>query len=205
MKVNVKAALEAKTAEEIEAQHMELVSFITALGCIACRVIRGFGRIRLNRLVQGAYEEVTDFYEHYGGDAGTGILEPDNLPTLYVGLRNQVKALNVPIEEIEDRYALKEEFSEWRNKNDRLKRSVRWEDTQRMTRMVRSYWYSMIMHLWHRYGWGEKRLTRFYTMVHVRYTYAMDQYLECRASSDSMSDGYIKETIRQVTDLGVSV
>lgn len=204
MKVNVKAAIEAKTAEEISRQHLETITFITALGCEACRQIRGFGKVRLNRLVRGAYEEITDFYEHYGGAVEDG-LNSEEIPTLYIGLRNQVKALDVPIEEIESCREPKPEFDGWRSNNDRMKRNVRWEDTQRMTRVIRSYWYSMIMHLWHQYGWGEKRLTRFYTFVQDRYYQTTESYLQCRDSTDGEADRTIKETIRLIKDLGVSV
>ena len=109
------------------------------------------------------------------------------------------------MEEIEAEFALKPEFGEWRNGNDRMKRKVRWEDTQRMERVIRSYWYSMIMHLWHKYHWGQKRLTRFYSMVQERYNTAMEMYLACRDQTDGTASGMIEETINAIKEIGVSV
>lgn len=206
MKVNVKKARAAARRQRIVVQEEKTVEYIQALGCQFCRDLRQFGKVRLNRLIRGAYEEMTDYYEHYGGDALEDGLKPDNIPYLYVGLRNQVNALDVPIEKIEEEHELSPDFqTEWRPPHDRIIRQNRWEETERVQKMVRSFWYCMMLHLWHRYNWGQVRLTRFYTTVLARYSATMNRYLSCKAEADALAAKEIDETVGAIKRIGVKL
>ena len=204
MNVNVKRAQFQAKVEVMEDQKDRMITFAMASGCEACRFIRGFGKIRLNRLIRGAFEEITAYYEHYGGDPEEGML-PDNVPTLYIGLRNQVKALEVPVEEFEKRLGFSPEFSAWRRQSDREKRKYRYDNLVSMEKVIRSFWYSMIMYLWHTYGWGRERLTRFYWHVQELYHEVMENYLACSASADADMVQQMTQTIEMIEKLGVKL
>lgn len=206
MKVNVKKARVAARRQRIVVQEEKTVEYIQALGCQFCRDLRRFGKVRLNRLIRGAYEEMTDYYEHYGGDALEDGLKPGNIPYLYVGLRNQVKALDVPIEKIEEEHELSPDFqTEWRPPHDRIIRQNRWEETERVQKMVRSFWYCMMLHLWHRYNWGQVRLTNFYRTVTSRYWQAMFLYLSCRDDTDAVVQKEMDAAVGAMKKLGVNL
>ena len=160
--------------------------------------------MRLNRLVRGAYAEMMEYYEHYGGEIEKGLLTED-VPTLYFGLRNQVMALNVPVERIEKNAELSPDFVIWRSNEDRIKRQNRYEEVVRMNRVIRSYWYAMILHLWHTYGWGQVRLTKFYRTVCTTYWWVMDRYLYCKYEMDGQVAGIISETVGAIKEIGVEL
>ena len=202
MKVNVARAQFAEKEKLQAEQRLKMIRYAVAIGCIACREKWNFGKQRLDRLVRGAYEEIFGYYEHYGGDPQTGMV-PENVPTLYYGIRNQVKCLDIPLEEIEVQYALKPEFKVWRNETDRMKRQVRYEEELSMQMVTRAYWYGMVMFLWHAYGYGETVLTEFYRRVQEQWKNVMDYYLQCTPGSDVTVKKTIESGIRRIEDLGV--
>ena len=204
MKVNVRKARQEAQKQRIEEQEGRIIEYIEALGCQFCRDLRGFGKVRLSRLVRGAYAEMMEYYEHYGGDMEKGLL-PDDVPTLYVGLRNQVAALNVPVEQIEKNAELSPDFVTWRSNKDRIKRQNRYEETVRMNRMIRSYWYAMILHLWHTYGWGQVRLTKFYNMVSMTYWWVMSRYLYCKDEMDAAVLDVMNTAVAEIKEIGVEL
>ena len=206
MKVNVRAAMSARTEREIERMTDRFLVFAQALGCGVCREIRGFGKIRLNRLVRGAYEEITEYYEHYGGDVEKAFengMDPETVSILYCGLRNQITALEVPVDVIEETCALSPRFTHWRSPRDRQKREARHIKLSGMESAVRVFWYAMMLHLWHTYGWGKKRLTRFCGYVNRGWDTAMEFYLDCREPSDAVCLRTVSETILGMEKLGV--
>ena len=107
MKVNVKAARRAQTEKRINQQDTEAIEFGMALGCIYCREKREFGKGRMNRLIRGTYEELVDRFMMYR-ESEEETFSPDNLPTLYTGLRIQMKGLDVDVEAIEEEFGFPE-------------------------------------------------------------------------------------------------
>lgn len=204
MKVNVRKARQDAQKQRIEEQEARVIEYVEALGCRFCRDLRGFGKVRLNRLVRGAYAEMMEYYEHYGGDMEKGLLI-DDVPTLYVGLRNQVAALNVPVEKIETAMEWSSDFETWRNTADREKRQCRYAEIIRMNRMIRSYWYAMMLHLWHTYGWGQVRLTNFYKTVCNTYWLIMDRYLYCKDEMDGLVADAMGGAVRAMKGIGVEL
>lgn len=204
MKVNVKRFREQKAAEVVEEQRDKIITFCIALGCHACRRMRNFGRKRLDLLVRGAYLQIMEWYEHYGGEIEKGLVI-DEVPTLYYGLRNQVKCLDVPVEELEKRSDFSPDFREWRNANDRAARRARWDELTRMEKVTRSYWYAMMLHLRETYGWGAQCLTRFYEYVQNNYAVIMSYYLLCRPDEDEKVYLTWKQTPETIKELGVSL
>ena len=204
MKVNVRKARQEAQRQRIKEQEERVIEYIEALGCRFCRDLRGFGKMRLNRLVRGAYAEMMEYYEHYGGEIEKGLLI-DDVPTLYIGLRNQVMALEVPVEQIEKNTELSPNFKTWRSNADRMKRQNRYEEVVRMNRMIRSYWYAMILHLWHTYGWGQVRLTKFYRTVCTTYWWVMDRYLYCKDEMDGLVSEAMNEAVRSIKEIGVEL
>ena len=204
MNVNVKRARFRENVEIMKNQREQIVTFSMALGCAACREIRNFGKRRLNRLIRGAFEEITAYYEHYGGDPKEKML-PENIPFLYVGLKNQIKALDVPADELEKEFAFTEGFSEWRNPHDREQRKQRYENLISMEQVTRAFWYSMMLHLWHTYGWGGQRLTRFYRFVQGRYYLTMNEYLKCREDRDAEMAERMNKAIDAIQKIGVKL
>lgn len=202
MKVNWERAQFAEKKTFQEEQRLKMIRYAVAIGCIACREKWNYGKIRLDRLVRGAYDEIFSYYEHYGGDPQTGMI-PENVPTLYYGIRNQVKCLDIPVEEIEAKFALKPDFDVWRNEFDRKKRRYRYEEELSMQKVTRAYWYGMVMYLWHSYGHGETVLTEFYRRVQEQWKGVMDYYLRCTTSNDEAVAKTIESGIRRIEDLGV--
>lgn len=204
MKVNVRKAQQAAKEAEMAEQTSKVIEYVEALGCQFCRDLRGFGKARLNRLMRGAYVEMMEYYEHYGGEVEKGILV-DEVPTLYIGLRNQVKCLDVPVDEIEEGASFSPEFAGWRNETDRMMRRFRHGEIERKEKVVRSFWYAMMVYLWHTYGWGQVRLSNFYRTVQFRYRTAMGYYLECRSREDALVNTELDVTVEAIKKLGVEL
>lgn len=205
MKVNVaRAQFEAKQVD-MKAQRLRMITYAIALGCSACRNKWNFGKRRLDRLVRGAYEEITNWYEHYGGNPPEEGMLPDNVPTLYYGMRNQVKALDIPAEEIEGKYVLSREFSVWKNRKMCEKRSYRWEEAESLRMITRAYWYAMLLYLWHTYENGGASLSEIYEKIQREWFSTMDAYLDC----DDRRDGYVNKRIdvavQAIEKLGVKL
>lgn len=205
MKVNVsRARFEAKQ-ENMKEQRMQMITFAIALGCTICRDKWNFGKRRLDRLVRGAYEEITEWYEHYGGNPPEEGMNPDNVPTLYHGMRIQADALGIPLDEIEREYALSPDFSGWRSLNDRKVRKYRFEELESMRMITRAYWYAMLLHLWHTYGNGGEVLTWVYRRIQEEWARVMRLYLECDNRKDGMVDKAMRGEIRAIEKIGVKL
>lgn len=203
MRVNVERAQFAKKVERQNEQKDELVQYAISLGCFACRNKFRFGKKRLDRLVRGMFREITDYYEHYGGNPEEG-LDPENVPTLYYGLRNQVKCLDIPVEEIEAKFALSEDFErEHRNSMDRAMRKARYDFVMTLEKVTRSMWYAMILHLWHYYGNGGVALTSLYKQIQWNWSNTMELYLTCKKRYDETFATTIAGATKDVKDLGV--
>jgi len=202
MKVNVKAARRAQTEKRINQQDTEAIEFGMALGCIFCRNLRGFGKKRMNRLIRGTYEELVDRFIMYR-ESEEETFSPDNLLTLYAGLRVQMKGLDVDVEAIEDEFSFPEVSSSW----DRKRLVIRRERRQTLLNrevLVRCYWYGMMLYLWYEYNWGTQRLTNFYRFCREEYRDVYIQYLAYTPEQDTRIDRKVKETIAQIKDMGVA-
>lgn len=205
MKVNVKRAqFEAKQVD-MKAQRLRMITYAIALGCSACRGKWKFGKKRLDGLVRGAYEEITEWYEHYGGNPPEEGMVPDNVPTLYYGMRIQIKALNVPLKEIEAEYPLSPEFPVWRNKIVCEKRKYRFEEAESLRMITRAYWYAMLLYLWHTYGNGETTLSEIYREIHGEWNRTLDTYLKCDDRQDALVKARIDKVIQAIEQLGVKL
>lgn len=205
MKVNVaRARFEAKKGD-MEAQRLQMITYAIAIGCTICRDKWNFGKQRLNRLVRGAYEEITEWYEHYGGNPPEEGVLPDNVPTLYHGMRIQVDALDIPVDEIEKEYALSPDFTEWRNLHDRKMRKYRFEELESMRMITRAYWYAMLLYLWHTYGNGGEVLTWVYRRIQEEWSRTMRFYLACDPGKDTTVYITMNGTIRPIENLGVKL
>ena len=205
MKVNVKRAQFEAKQDSMKAQRLRMITYAIALGCSACRGKWNFGKRRLDGLVRGAYEEITNWYEHYGGNPPEEGMLTDNVPTLYYGMRNQVKALDIPAEEIEGKYALSREFSVWKNRKMCEKRSYRWEEAESLRMITRAYWYAMVLYLWHTYENGGASLSEIYEKIQKEWFSTMNVYLDC----DDRRDGYVNKRIdaavQAIEKLGVKL
>lgn len=202
MKVNVKAARRAQTEKRINQQDTEAIEFGMALGCIYCREKREFGKGRMNRLIRGTYEELVDRFMMYR-ESEEETFSPDNLPTLYMGLRVQMKGLDVDVEAIEDEFGFPEVSSSW----DRKRLVIRRERRQTLLNrevLVRCYWYGMMLHLWHEYNWGTQRLTNFYRYCREQYRAVYLPYLGFTPEQDTKIDHTVKATIARIKEMGVS-
>lgn len=203
MKVNWKAAQRAQTEKRMNEQDTEAIEFGMALGCIFCRNLRGFGKKRMNRLIRGTYEELVDRFIMYR-ESEEETFSPDNISTLYVGLRVQVKALDVDVEAIETEFGFPEVSLSRLNEMRTRIRSDRRRVLLDREVLLRSYWYGMLLHLWHEYDWGAHRLTNFYRFCREQYRDVYIQYLGYTPEQDTRIDRKVKETIAQIKNMGVA-
>lgn len=202
MKVNVKAARRAQTEKRINQQDTEAIEFGMALGCIYCREKREFGKGRMNRMIRGTYEEIVNRFMLYR-ESEAETFSPDNLPTLYAGLRVRVKWLDVDVETIEEEFGFPEVSSSW----DRKRLVIRRERRQTLLNrevLVRCYWYGMMLHLWHKYNWGTHRLTNFYRFCREQYQAVYLPYLGFTPEQDTKIDHTVKATIARIKEMGVA-
>ena len=202
MKVNWKAAQKSQMEKRMNEMDTEAIEFGMALGCIFCRNLRGFGKKRMNRLIRGTYEELVDRFIMYR-ESEEETFSPDNIPLLYTGLRNQVKALDVDVDAIEGEFSFPEVSSSAWDKNRARIRSNRRQVLLDREVLLRSYWYGMILHLWHEYDWGEHRLTNFYRFCREEYRDVYIQYLAYTPEQDTRIDQKVKETIALIKEMGV--
>lgn len=203
MKVNWKAAQKAQTEKRMNEQDTEAIEFGMALGCIFCRNLRGFGKRRMNRLIRGTYEELVDRFILYRGSEEE-TFSPQNIPLLYTGLRNQIKALDVDVEAIEAEFGFPEVSPSRLNEKRTRIRSNRRQVLLDREVLLRSYWYGMMLHLWHEYDWGEHRLTNFYRFCREQYRDVYIQYLGYTPEQDTNLDRVVKRTIALIKEIGVS-
>lgn len=203
MKVDVRAAQYRKKIDTINAQESDAITFSLALGCQFCRILRNFGRRRLNALVRGTYEELADHFVQYR-EREDEVFSRDNVPILYTGLRNQVRALEVDVDAIEREFAFPPSPERWMSARDREKRKTRLLLMGDREKMFRSFWYAMMLYLWRTYGWGRDRLTRFYVFCRRRYREIWGEYLACRPEKDETVRESVARSIALVEGLGVS-
>lgn len=203
MKVNVARAQFTKKVEEQNIQKDKLIQYAISLGCEACRNKWNFGKKRLDRLVRGMFEEITDYYEHYGGNPEEG-MTPENIPTLYYGLRNQIKCLDIPVEDIEAENALSAEFQrEYRSRIDREKRKTRHEFAGTLEKVTRAMWYAMLLHLWHTYGNGGVALSDIYRKIQYNWFVTMCLYLSCKDRDDENVATAVNGLTKEIKGLGI--
>ena len=203
MKVNIKRARYQQAMDTINAQESDAISFGLALGCHFCRDLRRFGKKRLNALIRGTYWELEQHFRNYRANEDEQF-SMENVPILYTGLRNQVKALDVDVETIESSFPFAESFKTWRNSRDVSQRKTRYMLLQDREKMFRSIWYGMILYVWRTYSWGRDRLTRLYRYIREQYAAVFNDYLECRADKDQIVRNRIKTTVSGIESLGVT-
>lgn len=196
MKVNVKRARQQQSLNTINQQESDAITFCLALGCEFCRTMRNFGKKRLNNLIQGMYFELADHFMIYREDEDDVEFKRDDVPFLYTGLRNQVTALDVNVEDIEREFEFDRDFGGWMNSARNKKRLARFQLLNDRERMFRSFWYAMMLYLWRTYGWGKDRLSRFYRYVRQQYYLLFRLYLIC----EPVEDENIIKTAQKRTD-----
>lgn len=196
MKVNVKRARQQQSLNTINQQESDAITFGIVLGCEFCRILRNFGKKRLNDLIQGMYFELADHFMVYREDEDDVEFKREDVPFLYTGLRNQIMALDIDVEGIEKHFAFSKETGGWMNSARNQKRLSRYQLLLDRQRMFRSFWYAMMLYLWRKYGWGKDRLSRFYEYAQREYYNMFSRYLFC----ESLKDEMIITSMRQRTD-----
>lgn len=208
MKVNVERARQEATLKIVNENEMEAMAWSISLVCDYLRSPgdpkNRFGKKRLNALVRAMWEELRDQFAQYKGDDDLDF-SSENAPILYVGLRNQITALDVDAEGIEARYVFHELFKGWRNAHDREKREHRYQLLESREKLYRSLWYAMMLVLWREYGWGADRLNRLYDEVRFNYSLLFSRYLVCRPRDDEVVVFTIKKTLERYAGMGVNL
>lgn len=205
MKVNVKLARQKKAEATVNEQESAAISFALA---IACEYLHSpsdpkkrFGQKRLNAMIHGMYAELQEQFQHYRSDDEKEF-SASSVPFLYVGLRNQVAALEVDVGRIESTYPFRLSGDGWGKK---AKREVRYELLQNREKMFRSLWYALMLYLWREHGFGAERLTRFYQHVRYQYCTVFTHYLDCTPEWDTRIQKTMRGTIERVQKLGVEI
>ena len=204
MKVNVRAAQMEQKKREVLALDGQIVEFGIALGCLAVRRMRHFGKKRLNAFVRGMYAELSERFMKWR-EKEDADFTPEDVPQLYAGLRIQVSSLCIDVGQIEARYPIRKEFIKWRSPASREQRAYRAQVLQNHEEMHRAFWYAMILYLWEEYGWGKTRLTRFYEDVREAYDVMCQLYLLCLTDTDEEAKMLMKQGIGTIKEIGVEL
>ena len=208
MKVNVKRARQQQTQAELTRNDNDAMSCGFAIACLRLRCSENpkcnFGKKRLNGIVRDVYQELYSQFERYGSEEDKTIT-PETVPFLYTGLRNQVLALDVDLDGIEEKYAFESHFRVWRNDRDKEKRAHRYLVLQNREKMFRSIWYAFMLVLWKKHGFGTVRLNRFYDGVRRNYLNVFSYYLVCRDRDDAIVSLTVKKTLELMDRLGMAV
>ena len=209
MKVNVARAIAQENIKKLDAQERNAVKYCEAVACIILRDECGWNRSvwdteRMKWFVRGIYKWLAETFEQYRA-VGEEKFSSDTAPTVYVGLRNQVLALELQIQRIEDEYAFAESFPGWRPERMIKRRGYRNQLLAERERTFRSFWYTMILYLREKYGFGIMRLERFYELCRERYKKDYDFYLLCTEAGDAECQKRINAAIKEAEDLGIEL
>lgn len=206
MKVNVARARTEANIKVLDAQEKEAIKYCEAVACVILRDECGWNKsdwdtARMKWFVRGVYKWLAETFEQYRA-SGDEKFSAETVPTVYVGLRNQVKALGVDVERAEDEYAFAEFFGGWRPERMVSRRAFRYQLLKDREKTFRSFWYTMMLYLHEKYGFGKMRLERFYTLCRARYKEDYDFYLLC---SDTECMKRIKAVVKEAEDLGIEL
>ena len=209
MKVNVERARTEANIAKLNEQEKDAVKYCEAIACIILRDEMGWNKsewdtARMKWFVRGIYKWLAETFEQYRA-IGEERFSAETVPTVYVGLRNQVKALEVNIQRIEDEYAFAEQFAGWRPERMVKRRGYRRRLLMERERTFRSFWYTMMLYLHDKYGYGKSRLERFYALCRTRYKEDYDFYLLCTEVGDAVCQQRIGSAIKEATDLGIEL
>ena len=209
MKVNVQRARTDANIAKLNEQEKDAVKYCEAVACIILRDEMGWNKsawdaARMKWFVRGIYKWLADTFEQYRA-IGEERFSSETVPTVYVGLRNQVTALGIDTQRLEDEFAFAEHFAGWRPERMIKRRGYRYQLLTERERTFRSFWYTMILYLRDKYGFGITRLERFYALCRTRYKEDYDFYLLCTEAGDAVCQQRIGSAIKEATDLGIEL
>jgi hypothetical protein len=209
MKVNVARARTEANIKKLDAQEKEAIKYCEAIACLVLRDEMGWNKsgwdgARMKWFVRGVYKWLAETFEQYRA-AGDEKFSAETVPTVYVGLRNQVKALDADVGRIEDEYAFAEFFAGWRPGGMVTRRAFRYQHLKDREQTFRAFWYTMMLYLHEKYGFGKTRLERFYALCRARYKEDYDFYLLCTAEGDTAIQKRTRAVIKEATDLGIEL
>ena len=209
MKVNISRAKAEENIKKLDAQERNAVRYCEAVACIILRDECGWNKSewdteRMKWFVRGIYKWLAETFEQYRA-IGEERFSSETVPTVYVGLRNQVLALGIEVQRIEDEIAFAESFAGWRPERMIKRRGYRYQLLKERERTFRSFWYTMILYLRDKYGFGITRLERFYALCRARYKEDYDFYLLCTEAGDAECQRRIEGAIKEAEDLGIEL
>lgn len=209
MKVNLARARTEANIKKLDTQEKNAIKYCEAVACIVLRDELGWNKsgwdaARMKWFVRGVYKWLAETFEYYRA-AGDEKFSAETVPTVYVGLRNQVKALEVDVGRVEVEYAFTEHFDGWKPERMLKRRGYRYQFLSDREQTFRAIWYTMMLYLHEKYGYGKTRLERFYALCRTRYKEDYDFYLLCTEAGDAMCQKRIGSAIKEATDLGIEL
>ena len=114
-----------------------------------------------------------------------------------------VKIIDVRL--TEEEYAFAKFFDGWRPERMVKRRGFRYQLLKDREQTFRAFWYTMMLYLREKYGFGITRLERFYALCRARYKEDYDFYLLCTEAGDADCKKRIEATIKEAESLGIEL
>ena len=180
-----------------------LMSVYIGISVLALHDLFRFGHERQVKYVNTLNEILRDGLEHYRESGDTERVAA--VGNLYSVSRRDIRDAGVEVEKIDKEFAPIEP-SGW--KQTYLSRGNPYERRAYLESIDLSMapiWYLTALYLRETYGFGEVRLTRYYTECRKKYMEFWKSYLQCTVQGDLFCTEYKKDLEKRSLELGVGI
>lgn len=179
------------------------ISIYIGISVMVLHELWGFGEGRLVKYINTINEMLSDGLDNYAERGDTERVQA--VGNLYYASRRDLIDFGVEIEKIDKEFAPIEP-SGWKqtylSRGNPYERKVYLES---IDLSVAPIWYLTALYLRETYGFGEVRLTRYYTECRKKYMEFWKSYLQCTVQGDLFCTEYKKDLEKRSLELGVGI
>lgn len=187
-----KRELEKQQLDRVNQQEVDASIYAR---CICCKWLMTVGHLSAKttqKILDEVYIILAESFDMYRDDSEKEF-DPRTVPFLTKALQNQVDALEVDIDAINEKYSIG-----MRNGIKQLTKQARYERLKAREAVVRPYWYAFLITLATNHRYGKNRLEKFYTDIRKNYKDFWEHYMDCTFESDRYITVTVRNTIAEV-------
>lgn len=187
-----KRELEKKQIDRINQQEKDAVVYARCI-CLEWLQEHGMSKKTIQKVLDEVLIFIAEAFDKYR-DETEEEFDTKTVPFLTKGMQNQVDALEIPIKEINEEYAIQP-----RRGMKQLTKTARYEKLKVRETAIRPYWYAFLVVLGCNHRFGKKKLTEFYRDIRARYKADWEYYMDCTPAGDVQISRTVKYVIESVS------